>query len=178
MKKTVIILATITTMFAQMHNIYGEAFGPGLLGSINYERMLIEDKNIFLRAGYGGFTVESTLPGAYDVETGTYVDLTSSLSINPIILGVTKLWGNKWRLEAGGGVSLWMVTIEGSASNSVGSIDVTEDGMIPSLYTTLGVRYQNPEGGLNLKLGLSPTILFGDLSGTIPFPHLSLGYSF
>ena len=177
MKKTVIILATITTMFAQMHNIYGEAFGPGLLGSINYERMLIEDKNIFLRAGYGGFTVE-TSGLSIDPETNDFVNLTSSLSINPIILGVTKLWGNKWRLEAGGGVSLWMVTIEGSASNSVGSIDITEDGMIPSLYTTLGVRYQNPEGGLNLKLGLSPTILFGDLSGTIPFPHLSLGYSF
>ena len=46
-------------------------------------------------------------------------------------------------------------------------------------YTSIGIRYQNPEGGINIKLGLTPIIasIEGE-SSTLNWPHLSLGYSF
>ena len=46
-------------------------------------------------------------------------------------------------------------------------------------YTSIGIRYQNPEGGINVKLGLTPIIAsIEGKSSTLNWPHLSLGYSF
>ena len=38
----------------------------------------------------------------------------------------------------------------------IGDIGFTEGGNYLNFYSTLGLRYQNPKGGINFKVGLSP----------------------
>ena len=47
-------------MLAQSNHIYLGGLGAGLATSINYERQLSVDGNLFLRGGYGMFSIEST----------------------------------------------------------------------------------------------------------------------
>ena len=74
-----------------------------------------------------------------------------------------------------------MISFEGSidGSNDIGGLTITKDGGFTMFYTSIGIRYQNPEGGINIKLGLTPIIasIEGE-SSTLNWPHLSLGYSF
>ena len=75
-----------------------------------------------------------------------------------------------------------MIAIDASAEDAasdVGGISISEDGGFLMFYTSVGFRYQNPEGGINVKLGVSPTIVsFEGESATLPWPHIGLGYSF
>ena len=80
--------------------------------------------NIFARVSYGGFSVETEgFDYYYDV-------VKTTTSINPLSLGAHYLRGNNWKLEAGAGVSYWMISIEGSADlgGDVGGLSVTADG--------------------------------------------------
>ena len=89
------------------------------------------------------------------------------------------MFGNKWKVEVGGGISYWMTSYEGEGElTGFGDTVFTEDGKYLNFYSTLGLRYQNPEGGINFKVGLSPT--YTNIEGvraTFNFPHLSLGYA-
>ena len=106
----VVFCCSFSSIKAQTNNIYTEFLGLGLLGSVNYERMVKD--NIFARVSYGGFSVSA-------------------------------------------------------------------DGGFLMYYTSLGLRYQNPEGGLTFKVGISPIIASVDgETGTVTMPHLALGYSF
>jgi len=168
----------------QTNNIYVEGLGIGLLGSINYERMIITDK-LFARASYGGFSISSTSSDNMYDDYGNYIGTVESeveLSINPLCLGAHYMFGNKWKAEIGGGISYWMMSLDASAEDAtseIGTLSISGDGGYLMFYTSLGFRYQNPEGGLTFKLGVSPTIVSVEgESGTLPMPHLGLGYSF
>ena len=144
----VVLCCSFNSSKAQTNNIYAEFLGVGLLGSINYERMVKD--NIFARVSYGGFSVESE---SFDDDYYYYGTSTSKMSINPLSLGAHYLRGNKWKLEAGAGITYWMISF--------------------------GFRYQNPEGGLNLKVGVSPIVVSVDgETGTLAWPHIGLGYAF
>ena len=83
MKKNILIFIICSLIQTQSNHIYLELFGPGILGSINYERN-INDK-LFFRAGLGGFSIsETSLVGS------------GELKITPIILGVDYLIGNNY----------------------------------------------------------------------------------
>tara|TARA_Y100000748_G_scaffold199598_1_gene167278 strand:- start:34 stop:570 length:537 start_codon:yes stop_codon:yes gene_type:complete len=169
----VILCCSFNSSKGQTNNIYAEFMGVGLLGSINYERMVKD--NIFARVSYGGFSLESTDYDDY------WNDVTIKTSINPLSLGAHYLMGNKLKLEVGGGISYWMISFDGEASgaNDVGGLSVSEDGGFLMFYGSLGFRYQNPEGGLNLKAGVSPILATVDgESATLPWPHLAIGYAF
>ena len=180
----VIFCCSFQTVKGQTNNIYMEGLGVGLLASINYEKMIIPDK-LFARASYGGFSISSTsLEDVYD-DYGYYIGTVESeveLSINPLCLGAHYMLGNKWKVEIGGGISYWMMSLDASAEEAtqdLGGISISEDGGFLMFYTSLGFRYQNPEGGLTLKLGISPTILsYEGETGTLPMPHIGVGYSF
>ena len=170
----VVLCCSFNSSKAQTNNIYAEFLGVGLLGSINYERMVKD--NIFARVSYGGFSVESE---SFDDDYYYYGTSTSKMSINPLSLGAHYLRGNKWKLEAGAGITYWMISFEGSGSNDVGSISLSADGGFLMFYGSLGLRYQNPEGGLNLKVGVSPIVVSVDgETGTLAWPHIGLGYAF
>tara|TARA_Y100000816_G_C26071860_1_gene563878 strand:- start:759 stop:1307 length:549 start_codon:yes stop_codon:yes gene_type:complete len=173
----IVLCCSFNSAKAQTNNIYAEFLGVGLLGSLNYERMVRD--NIFARVSYGGFSIESTNE-EWDYYDG-YTEVTTKTSINPLSLGAHYLRGNKWKLEAGAGISYWMISFEGSADlgGDVGGLSVSADGGFLMFYTSFGFRYQNPEGGLNFKAGVSPILASVDgESATLPWPHLSLGYSF
>tara|TARA_X000000368_G_C22880588_1_gene645112 strand:+ start:196 stop:726 length:531 start_codon:yes stop_codon:yes gene_type:complete len=167
----VVFCCSFSSIKAQTNNIYTEFLGLGLLGSVNYERMVKD--NIFARVSYGGFSVESETDDYY---LGT---VTEKMSINPLSLGAHYLRGNKWKLEAGAGITYWMIKLEGGIGQDVGGFSVSADGGFLMYYTSLGLRYQNPEGGLTFKVGISPIIASVDgETGTVTMPHLALGYSF
>ena len=75
-----------------------------------------------------------------------------------------------------------MMSLDASAEDAtsdVGGISISGDGGYLMFYTSVGFRYQNPEGGINVKLGLSPTLLrYEGESAQLPMPHIGLGYSF
>ena len=176
MKKlsVVIMLFLLTQSFAQNNHIYGELLGPGLMASINYERNL--DNDIFVRAGYGHFSVESTSNSIFSSSKTT-------ITINPLILGIHYIRGlrGNWKLDAGAGISYWMIEVEGDeeGSTTFGDLSFEAKGSYPTAYGSLGIRYQKPERGISVKLGVSPTFIkIGDVSETFGFPHISLGYSF
>ena len=164
---SMILCCSFQTVKGQTNNIYVEGLGVGLLGSINYERMIIPDK-LFARASYGGVT--------FNLTEG------KELSINPLCLGAHYMFGKKWKAEIGGGISYWMMSLDASAEDAtsdVGGISISGDGGYLMFYTSVGFRYQNPEGGINVKLGLSPTLLrYEGESAQLPMPHIGLGYSF
>ncbi len=173
----VVLCCSFNSSKAQTNNIYAEFLGVGLLASLNYERMVKD--NIFARVSYGGFSIESEVYDDYYYGYGS--SSTLKTSINPFSLGAHYLRGNKWKLEAGAGISYWMISFEGesSGSNDVGGLSISADGGFLMFYTSFGIRYQNPEGGLNIKAGVSPIIANVDgETGTLPWPHLSLGYAF
>ena len=182
MKRGIIYISFIFCCFfenlnAQKNNIYGEFLGIGLMGSINYERMVIPEK-IFIRGSLGIFSItEKDTIGPYD-ENGNYIGAIQTeynLKINPLCLGVHYLVGKKWKGEIGAGLSYWIISFDGSAQVSdLGGIEIQDEEGLLVLYTSIGIRYQKPEGGMTIKFGLSPNIFGGE---NISLPHLSLGYS-
>ena len=165
-------------MLAQTNHIYLGGLGAGLKTSINYERQLSEDGNLFLRAGYGMFSVENTSLIMQDGGFG-FDFYTTKVSINPAIMGIHYLRGNKLKLDLGIGLSYWMISIDGDGSGALGGYDFGEEGSYANLYATIGFRYQNPDGGLTFGLGLTPTRLSVEgETGILPLPHLNIGYGF
>ena len=164
-------------LYGQTNNAYVEFLGVGLLGSVNYEKMIVPDK-IFARVSLGYFNlVEKDTFDLYNVTDSVITE--QKLSITPICLGANYMYGNKLKVEAGVGIAYWVTSYEGEAELiGIGDIGFTEGGNYLNFYSTLGLRYQKPEGGINFKIGLSPIYLnIEGVRETINFPHLSLGYS-
>ena len=144
--------------------------GVGLLGSLNYERMVMD--NVAARVGISSYS--GTISESVITEDGTPTGFVADVdfSIMPIIAGASYLMGNKWKLEVGGGISYWMV----NGRVSFGDFDSDEEDVsLLTFYGVGGFRYQNPEGGITFRLGLN-YLMIEDIG--IPFPHLSLGYGF
>ena len=169
----VFLCSSFQTVKGQTNNIYMELLGVGGMGSINYERMIIKDK-LFARSSYGGFFVPLIFPlreekivyDDYGNEVGSIISDVNSI-INPLCLGAHYMFGKKWKVEIGGGISYWK------------KIKLLNNNIWGKFYTSVGFRYQNPEGGINVKLGLSPTLLrYEGESAQLPMPHIGLGYSF
>ena len=176
--KNIIFFSLLITsqIFAQSNHIYLGGLGAGLGVSINYERQLSENGNLFLRGGYGMFSAENTSIEPSGNGLGLY---TTKVSINPVIMGIHYLKGNKFKLDLGLGMSYWMISVEGDGSGALGGFDFGTEGSYANFYATIGLRYQNPDGGLTFGLGLSPTqISVENETGTLPLPHFNLGYSF
>jgi hypothetical protein len=99
--------------------------------------------------------------------------------MNPVILGTSYIRGNKWKIEAGGGISYWVISIRGTIDYADINFSESKDENMLLYYLTLGIRYQKPTGGLMLRLGISPIFInYDDQSEIAPLPYLSLGYLF
>jgi hypothetical protein len=172
MKKMAIIgliaLMSTSVVLPQTNHIYGEGLGVGLLGSINYEREVMD--KVFARVGIARMGGTTTV---YEDDYYGYGDpVETDFSIMPVIVGASYLMGNKWKLELGGGISYWMV----SGNLSWGDVEgEEEDAALMTFYGVGGVRYQNPLGGITARAGLS-FLMIEDVS--VPWPHISLGYGF
>ena len=94
---SVLLCCSFQTVKGQTNNIYAELLGVGLLGSINYERMIIPDK-LFARASYGGISVSNTSSDPVYDDYGYYIGTIDSeveLSLNPLCLGAHYMFGKK-----------------------------------------------------------------------------------
>ena len=159
----IIVLTLFTFGITGANQVYFELMGPGLMGSINYENEFNSDKQISFRLGYGHFS---------DDESG-------EVTVNPLILGINKLWGKKnTKYEIGLGISNWIFSVdEGSSIDFLGTI--IDEFNFTCYYVNTGIRYQKVNRNLGFKLGLSATFLPEQYDNTvIPFPYISLGYRF
>ncbi len=173
MKKMAIIgliaLMSTSVVLPQTNHIYGEGLGVGLLGSINYEREVMD--KVFARVGIARMGGTTTV---YEDDYYGYGDpVETDFSIMPVIVGASYLMGNKWKLELGGGISYWMV----SGKLSWGDVESDEeDAALMTFYGVGGFRYQNPLGGITFRAGLSYLMIEEVVVQN--WPHISLGYGF
>ena len=122
--------------------IYFEALGPGILYSINYERMVTEAVSI--RIGYSSWQV--TTPFL----------ITSSVSFTgiPIMVNVLQGDGNS-KLELGAGIEFVQYS---STTSFLGYDPTTNTGSGNLVLLSLAYRYQPKGGGIHFRIGIDPVI--------------------
>ena len=132
--------------------IFFEGLGNGILYTINYDRMMSDTWSA--RVGLMSLS-----------DTDDFGD-TTSLKLVPIMANKLKGAGNH-KLELGAGAMLIMVSgeIDDDDDFEAGGVGVT---------TTIGYRYQRPDGGINFRIGLTPAFL----PKFVVTAGLSLGYTF
>lgn len=141
--------------------LYLELLGPGLLGSLDYERLFDE---VAVRIGLGAIAVPE--------------DSGSSLHVSvPMTLSYL---GTRYRqhvFEVGVGAAFIA-----SSCNAPNPCDVFWPEPVTLAPVILaGYRYQPSDGGFAFRAGFAPTFLFDHepRSPTVlPLPYLSVGYAF
>jgi hypothetical protein len=158
------------------NSVYVEGLGAGILYSINYERLVIED--LAVRAGF------SYLSASASVSDGTTTSTSSSSFMSiPITASYLGVGSKKHILELGGGMTFTFAS--GSARS--GAISSSGSGMTPFFDALVGYRLHPVDGaGFNFRVGamamagngLSLSIDDPEAFGVIPWGYLSLGGSF
>jgi hypothetical protein len=150
------------------NSIYAEGLGAALVYSINYERLIIDD--LAARVGFSYFP----LSAAGISTTSIFV---------PITLSYIGIHSGKHALELGGGVTVLYVS--GSAGGL--GFNASGSGAAPLGLVMAGYRlHPLNDGGFQFRAGAMALIGEGvGLSGpnptsigVIPWPYLSLGWSF
>ena len=176
LKRTIVLLITVTAVsngFSQ--NIFHlELFGPGLLASLNYERMLSE--KFSARIGMGGLNTE----GKYDLsDDNSDLDLSfeigkdEAIRVTAIPIGVNYLMGGNHKFEVGGGTNILKF---GGGKNHVELLgqDLKKD--LSGFYYGFGYRYQKTTGGLLFRF-TGYWLTFGDAGG-LPWFGMAFGWAF
>lgn len=110
--------------------IYVEAFGPGLLYSVNYERFVAKEFSV--RAGFSSFTL-----GQSDGDNTTIV---------VPVMGTYFAGEGSNKLEIGVGIDFWAEREPHDSNN------------LMLLITSLGYRYQPVDGGFQFRVVATPLI--------------------
>ena len=158
------------------NTIYAEGLGAGLLYSINYERLVIQDLGVRV-----GFSYVGVSASAVD-SMGNVTEASSSLMTFPITASYLGVGGKTSMLELGGGVTL----VYASASGSGVGFSASASGIAPIGNLLVGYRLHPIGGGFNFRVGaaalIAPGVGFSDADpdafGAIPWFYLSLGGSF
>jgi hypothetical protein len=141
--------------------VYLELLGPGLLGSLDYERLFDESA---VRIGLGAIAVPED-PG-------------SSLHVSmPITLSYLGMRSAQHSFEIGAGAAI--IASSCNAPNPCGVFWPEPVTVAPVILA--GYRYQPSDGAFAFRAGFSPTFLFNDKPHSptvLPLPYLSLGYAF
>ena len=166
------VLVFLTFGLSNANKIYVELLGPGLFGSLNYEREIISDYQVSARLGYGSMTIESEPSPTGNDDFG--------ISINPLILGIHKSGGQKIKYELGFGISRWMFSSNNSNSVETDLFGLLIDNIdLTFYYASIGLKYEDPNGNWSFKIGFSPTITTEEFDNRIlGLPHIGLGYRF
>ena len=165
---TLIILGSVSSMSCQeqpdapyKHNaIYAELLGQGILYSINYDYLITN--NLSLRAGFSSWSIPAIF----------FIDGDLSFTGYPVM--VNYLTGSEnSHLEIGAGIMPVKLSITGH--DVFFGADIFGDETIVMGTGTLAYRYQQRDGGLLFRIGLTPFFYSGKatLSG-----GLSLGVGF
>lgn len=152
---------------AAKNSVYAELLGPGGLYSINFDRFVAE--SVALRVGLSYISATATATGS----TGT-ASSTATLMTLPLTVSYLGIGNPSHMFEIGGGI----VGVYGSVTNEGGSTATSSDdveGAGAAGTLLAGYRYQPPEGGFMLRVGLSS---FVGTTTSFAWPYLSLGGGF
>lgn len=153
------------------NSVYAEGLGPGLLYSVNYERLVINELAVRVGLSYM----------SYGATAGTSSSSVTFMTF-PITASYIGVSAGKHCLELGGGATVLY------ASGSASGLGASSEGSGVGGFGTvlIGYRIQPPNGGFQFRIGLSG--MFGpglgfDVSdptafGFIPWGYISLGGSF
>jgi hypothetical protein len=138
------------------HSVYVEGLGNGLVYSVNYERRFTESL-----AGRAGFMI---LGGQSEEETDDQI----GAGVFPVMANYLVGAGSH-HLELGGGLVFLAV---GGDFEEYGTASAAG---VAGITTTFGYRYHPVDGGLLLRIGLTP--FYSDGRPQM-WGGVSLGYSF
>jgi len=153
------------------NSVFVEGLGPGVVYSVNYERMVHDDLGV--RAGLSYISMSASAGTTSASSTALFFPLTASY------VGISS---GSHALELGGGATLFY----GSGSASSFGVSTEGSGMAALGSASAGYRLQPLDGGFQFRVGLST--LFGpglSLSttdpakwGAIPWGYISFGGTF
>ncbi|SRR5579883_1150008 len=159
------------------NSIFAEGLGAGLLYSINYERMVIDDLGVRVGFSYTSFGASATAPD------GTTSSASASFITIPITASYIGVRSRKHALELGGGATIAYAS--GSASG-VGA-SASGSGVLPYGVVMVGYRLHPVDhAGFQFRVGLMALVGEGlalsspnpSAVGVLPWGYLSLGASF
>lgn len=159
------------------NSIHAEGLGAGLVYSINYERLVLEDLGV--RAGISYMSFGGTVSDG----TSTVAEAKSTFMTFPVEVSYLGIGSAHHIFEVGGGLSLLYAS--GSASGVGYSSSGSGMGVLPNLL--MGYRLHPVDGaGFQLRVGMMVFIGKGlgfDVTdpgkiGYLPWPYLSLGAAF
>lgn len=159
------------------NSVFAEGLGAGLLYSVNYERVIIDD--LAVRAGFAYWSMSSSASAG-----GTTSTASSSAMMFPITVSYLGVRSRNKMLELGGGMTI--ASTSGSGS-TVGS-SASESGITPLGTVLVGYRLHPVEGsGFHFRVGamamggkgLSFSAAHDPQAfGIIPWGYISFGGSF
>jgi hypothetical protein len=142
--------------------LFAEAFGSGLLYSVNYERM-IPSWNLGLRAGASYFTYAVSSYG----QSGNL-----TLVSFPLVASYYLGW-RRHNLQLGLGAT---VLYTGVSSDSLGTkFESARSGLGLAASAVIGYRYLPRDGGVSFGAGFTPLVRAGSF---LPWGGADVGYAF
>jgi len=155
------------------NSVYGEGLGAGLLYSVNYERVVIDD--LAVRAGFAYWSMSASAGGASS---------SASYMMFPITVSYLGVRSRNKMLELGGGMTI--SNASGAASGFGAS--ASGAGIVPLGTALIGYRLHPVEGsGFNFRVGAMAMAGKGlsfsadhnpEDFGIIPWGYISFGGSF
>ena len=159
-----------------LNSIYAEGLGPGLLYSVNYERLVMNDLGV--RLGLSYTSLSATANDGMSSTTGTVTFMTFPLTAS--YLGVSS---GSHALELGGGLTF--IYVSGTVSGS--NVAVSGSGLVALENILMGYRFHPVNGGFQFRVGLSGLLGSGvgssssrkpNAFGFLPWFYISLGGCF
>jgi hypothetical protein len=159
------------------NSVFAEGLGAGLLYSVNYERLVIDQ--IGVRAGFSYYSFGASVSTSAGESSARvhYVQF-------PITASYIGLRGGKHSLEVGGGATILYV----SGESSSGGLTASGDGMGAHGNFLLGYRlHPVDKAGFQFRIGLMALVGKGygvltgaaaDKVGVLPWGYISFGASF
>ena len=152
------------------NSFFAELGGPGLLYSVNYERIVENDFG--LRVGFSYASFSASAGGA---------SASASLLTVPVIASYLGLRSGNHALELGGGATV----VYASGSGSSGPFAGSGSGMMALGTALIGYRRQPVDGGFMFRVGIEALAGKGlalsnpdpNSFGVLPWMYLSLGFS-
>jgi len=150
------------------NSIFIEGGGPGLLYSLNYERVVEEDFGLRVGVSYVSFSASAGSSSA-----------SATILAVPVIFSYLGLRGGNHMLELGGGAT----GIYASGAGSGGAFAASGSGMMALGTALIGYRRQPVDGGFQFRIGLEALagkgLAFSNPDptkfGVLPWLYMSLG---
>jgi hypothetical protein len=156
------------------NNFFLEGGGPGLIYSLNYERILEQDFGLRVGFSYQSFTATASSGGSSGSASVSFVTV-------PVIASYLGVSSGNHVLELGAGGTA--VYASGSASGT--GLAASGSGMMALGTALIGYRRQPVNGGFQFRVGVEALAGKGlsisnpdpNKFGVLPWMYLSLGFS-